>query len=185
MKKKYAILAGVSAFALCFGLLTGCGKKNEEPQEEPEIIQEETQAEHEIVDDAIVEENVQDGEEMPAQDGEQESEDADAAVPAEQTVLVAELTELAEDGSMHVVPFELADETADAAIEDYANVDFSGYVAQEQVQELALAEDAVFFLADNGELVEADAETLAVGCMLIVVTENNGVQFVVIYAPAE
>ena len=184
MQKKYAILAGVSAFALCFGLLTGCGKKNEEPQEEPEIIQEETQAEHEIVDDAIVEETVQDGEEMPAQDGEQESEDADA-VPAEQTVLVAELTELAEDGSMHVVPFELADETADAAIEDYANVDFSGYVAQEQVQELTLAEDAVFFLADNGELVEADAETLAVGCMLIVVTENNGVQFVVIYAPAE
>ena len=184
MKKKYAILAGVSAFALCFGLLTGCGKKNEEPQEEPEIIQEETQAEHEIVDDAIVEETVQDGEEMPAQDGERESEDADA-VPAEQTVLVAELTELAEDGSMHVVPFELADETADAAIEDYANVDFSGYVAQEQVQELTLAEDAVFFLADNGELVEADAETLAVGCMLIVVTENNGVQFVVIYAPAE
>ena len=121
---------------------------------------------------------------MPAQDGERESEDADA-VPAEQTVLVAELTELAEDGSMHVVPFELADETADAAIEDYANVDFSGYVAQEQVQELTLAEDAVFFLADNGELVEADAETLAVGCMLIVVTENNGVQFVVIYAPAE
>ena len=184
MKKKYAILAGVSAFALCFGLLTGCGKKNEEPQEEPEIIQEETQAEHEIVDDAIVEETVQDGEEMPAQDDEQESEDADA-VPAEQTVLVAELTELAEDGSMHVVPFELADETADAAIEDYANVDFSGYVAQEQVQELTLAEDAVFFLADNGELVEADAERLAVGCMLIVVTENNGVQFVVIYAPAE
>lgn len=180
MNKKYAIIAGASALVLTLGLMTGCSQKKEEVVEEEPIVEEETLVETapevEIEDEIVIEEPVE---------GENEEvvEDPEAELPAEQTILVAELTEIAEDGSMTILPYELADETADAAIEDFANVDFSAYLAGEEGEALVLAEDAVFQLAQDGELVEADASSLTVGSMLIVITDAEGNQSIVIYNP--
>ena len=105
-------------------------------------------------------------------------------MPAEAlTIQVAELTEIAEDGSLMALPYTLADETAEHIIEDYANVDFSDYVAGEEAEALVLSEDALFQIALDGELTDADETALLVGSMLIITTAEDGSQTIVIYNP--
>ena len=85
--KKYRIAAGASAAVLALGLLTACGKQEEAPVvEETPVVQEDTlenvtpeiTPEDEVIVEFPLEENVP---------------EADAPVQ-EQTILVAELTEL-------------------------------------------------------------------------------------------
>lgn len=173
--KMYRIAAGASAAVLVLGLMTACGKKQEPVVEEEPIVQENT-----------LEEAVPAPEETPVVEfplEEQESSDAEEEVqPAEHTVRVAELTEIAEDGSMNVLPFMPVDETS--VIEDYLHVDFETFAAGEQNETLELSENAVFHLIVDGEAVEADREALVVGAMLVIVTDAEGVQNVMIHTPA-
>ena len=184
--KMYRILAGASAAALALGMLTACSKKQEEvPKEEP-IIQEETLEqvpteeipnERPVVEFPLEEENSASEEETDENSNEQLSENT-------LTVQVAELVEFAEDGSLMIMPYGPADETADIVIEDYANVDFSSFIAGEESQQMVLSENVLFRMVQEGELVETDEETMLPGSMLIITTDAEGLQTVVIYHPA-
>ena len=174
--KKYRIAAGASAAVLALGLLTACGKKEEAPVvEETPTVQEDTL-------EAVTPESVPEEEtivEFPLEETEPETE----APAQEQTLLVAELTEIAEDGSLTILPYEAEDESL--SIEDAANRDFSAFIAGEEAQPLELAEDALFLLAKDGELTDADASALTIGSMLIIGTDEAGVQTIVIHTPVE
>lgn len=174
--KKYRIAAGASAAVLALGLLTACGKQEEAPVvEETPVVQEDTlenvtpeiTPEDEVIVEFPLEENVP---------------EADAPVQ-EQTILVAELTELGEDGSMTILPYAPVDESL--VIEDAAIVDFTAFTAGEESQPLELHEDDLFRLVQEGELTEADASALTVGSMLVITTDESGVQNIVIHQPVQ
>ena len=183
--KMYRILAGASAAALALGMLTACSKKQEEIPEEEPIVQEETleqvpseeiPEEQPVVEFPLEEENDASEEEIV--------ENSDEQLPEEtMTVQVAELVEIAEDGSLIIVPYGPADETAEIVIEDYVNVDFTTFVAGEESQQLVLSEAVLFQMVQEGELVETDGENMLPGSMLIITTDAQGIQTVVIYHP--
>ena len=174
--KKIQIIAGASAAVLALGVLTACGKK-QEPVEEMPVVQEETL---EVVTPEIQveEEPVQ---EFPLERVEEEEVTEEPELTDEtEARLVAEVTGIAEDGSVMIQPYVFVAETAE---EDSENVDFSAYTAEGEEEELILTDTAVFFTMQNGELMEADETALTVGSMLVI-TDNEGVQNIVIHAPA-
>ena len=179
--KKYRIIAGASAAVLALGLLTACGARQEEVVEKEPVVQEENLEAVTPEEEPIVE--------FPLEDGEAEeapAEETEAELPAEsQRILVAELTEIAEDGAMTIQPYGQIGEGAEIIIEDAANVDFSAFEAGEETEALILAEDAVFQLAQDGELTDADQTALIVGSMLVITTDESGLQTVVIYQAQE
>ena len=92
-------------------------------------------------------------------------------------------TELGEDGSMTILPYAPVDESL--VIEDAAIVDFTAFTAGEESQPLELHEDDLFRLVQEGELTEADASALTVGSMLVITTDESGVQNIVIHQPVQ
>lgn len=184
--KKYRIIAGASAAVLVLGLMTACGAKQEEVVEKEPVIPEDALEEvtPEVVpeEDLVVEFPLEDGETENDEDPEAPVEDPEAELPAEnRTILVAELTEIAEDGSMTILPYAPVDE--ELPIEDYANVDFSAFAAGEESETLTLSDGVLFQVALDGELTDADESALTLGSMLVIVTDDDGSQTIVIYNP--
>ena len=184
--KKYRIIAGASAAVLVLGLMTACGAKQEEVVEKEPVIPEDALEEvtPEVVpeEDLVVEFPLEDGETENDEDPEAPVEDPEAELPAEsRTILVAELTEIAEDGSMTILPYAPVDE--ELSIEDYANVDFSAFAAGEESETLTLSDGVLFQVALDGELTDADESALTLGSMLVIVTDDDGSQTIVIYNP--
>lgn len=184
--KKYRIIAGASAAVLVLGLMTACGAKQEEVVEKEPVIPEDALEEvtPEVVpeEDLVVEFPLEDGETENDEDPEAPVEDPEAELPAEnRTILVAELTEIAEDGSMTILPYAPVDE--ELSIEDYANVDFSAFAAGEESEPLTLSDGVLFQVALDGELTDADESALTLGSMLVIVTDEDGTQTIVIYNP--
>jgi len=182
--KTYRIIAGASAAVLAMGLLTACSPKQEPVVEEEPIVQEEIL--EEVTPEASPEEDII--VEFPLEEGEAETEepveDPEAELPPEnQSILVAELTEIAEDGSMTILPYAPVDESTELVIEDYANVDFSAFLAGGEAEVLVLSGDVLFQTVIDGELSEADETALTVGSMIIITTNAEGVQTVMIYNP--
>ena len=176
--KTYRIIAGASAAVLAMGLMTACSSKQEPVVEEEPIVQEEIQ--QEVTPEVTPEEDVI--VEFPLE--EETAEEAEEEQSAEaMTVQVAEITEIADDGTMTILPYALADESAELMIEDYANVDFSAFVAGEEAEALELSEDVLFQTVIDGELTDADESALMVGSMLIITTADDGSRSIVIYNP--
>lgn len=184
--KKYRIIAGASAAVLVLGLMTACGAKQEEVVEKEPVIPEDALEEvtPEVVpeEDLVVEFPLEDGETENDEDPEAPVEDPEAELPAEnRTILVAGLTEIAEDGSMTILPYAPVDE--ELSIEDFANVDFSAFAAGEESEILTLSDGVLFQVALDGELTDADESALTLGSMLVIVTDEDGTQTIVIYNP--
>ena len=177
--KQYRIIAGASAAVLALGLQTACGSKQEPVVEEEPVVQEEALeavAPEAQPEDVIVE--------FPLEEVEPEAEEQEAELPEEaQPVLVAELMEIAEDGALIVLPYVSTD--ADMVISDYADVDLSAFEAGEETEELVLGENVLFQTELEGELTDADQSALEVGAMLVIVSEEDGAQTIVIHSPVE
>lgn len=191
--KKMRLMAGVTALVLALGLLTACGQQEDKVEEETPVQEEQT--EQTIQDDLTeevlepVEEDPVEEEEMPEEDSETEepeteSEDEDAEEEAEEaaerTVSVAELTEISEDGTMTVTLYAGSEDT-ESLIEDYTDVDFALFEATEQTQLLELHEDMLIYLVRDGLLEETYSTSLTEGCMLLMITEADGTEALVIY----
>jgi len=185
--KKYRIIAGASAAVLTLSLMTACGSKQEEPvQEEQPVVQEEIQTEAPAVQPEVEiqeQEPAETEQEAPTEEAEDSNVESELAAPAQQTIEIAQLTEIAEDGAMTILPYAPADGGEILAMEDYANVDFGAYVAAEETEALELADQVMFQLAQDGELSEADESALTVGSMLVIITDADGVQTIVIHNP--
>jgi len=185
--KKYRIIAGASAAVLTLSLMTACGSKQEEPvQEEQPVVQEEIQTEAPAVQPEVEiqeQEPAETEQEAPTEEAEDSNVESELAAPAQQTIEIAQLTEIAEDGAMTILPYAPADGGGILAMEDYANVDFGAYVAAEETEALELADQVMFQLAQDGELSEADESALTVGSMLVIITDADGVQTIVIHNP--
>ena len=185
--KKYRIIAGASAAVLTLSLMTACGSKQEEPvQEEQPVVQEEIQTEAPAVQPEVEVQEQKPAEteqEAPTEEAEDSDVESELAAPAQQTIEIAQLTEIAEDGAMTILPYAPADGGEILAMEDYANVDFGAYVAAEETEALELADQVMFQLAQDGELSEVDESALTVGSMLVILTDADGVQTIVIHNP--
>lgn len=110
-----------------------------------------------------------------------ESEKEDAVESADD--VVAEITGIAEDGTLELTIYELSEDavTAEYSIEDYASVDFSNYVATEVLQEFVVESTVVINVASEGALTEADSSAFTVGDMLLFYLGEEGVETITIY----
>lgn len=191
--KKVKVIAGVTALVLALGILTACGQKQEEQMEDETQQQEELEnaaqdvtAEDELVENPAEEDNedIVDEEQTPEEEpmtDEEEQEHADEEA-AEKVISVAELTKIEDDGSLTVTLYGAQEDPA-SLITDYTDVDFTMFEGTEERETLELHEDMLFYLACDGALEQTDRTALAEGCMLLLITEADGTEVIVIYEP--
>lgn len=174
-RKSAALLALALSLALCGGLLAGCSSGDDtqpsqtvsavpEESEEPAVTQEPEQSDDTGDDAAEEEESGQDG----------------AAGE-----LVAQVTGVAEDGTLTLAVYELTQEAAGYVITDHAAVELGNYQDSGVSQTYLPQETDTVQAASDGLLTSAAAEDIAVGDMVVIYADAAGNQIIVIYTAGE
>lgn len=92
---------------------------------------------------------------------------------------VGRVSSIEGEGSFMLAMYKANDENA--TIEDYANVDFSQYTARGNSTMYNVKEGTVISVAESGSLQEATAADIVEGDMLVIYTDAEGVNQVVVY----
>lgn len=86
-----------------------------------------------------------------------------------------------EDGNWLLTPYVLADETSEYTITDYAAVEWEHYTATEQIIDYTFEDLTQFHIADSGVLSDATSDTIAVGDLLVIYSDESDTTHIVIY----
>lgn len=157
MNKKFRILAVALSLSLCVGLLAACGSNNGGTTNDT--------TGNNTTSDNTANNN---------------TDDTTGDTLSINTV--AKVTAINEDGSL-----ELQVYSGSGNIADFAAVDFSAYTATESTDSITVSDESVLYAAEDGSLVPAKLDAIAVGDMLVISQDidTNELTQVVLYAAAE
>lgn len=161
MRQKIRILSLVLVLVLCAGVMAACGSSDQEDAGESSSVSDT--------------ETVTAGEEGTDQE---EQEEADAA-----SFTVAEVTAIAGDGTLTLTLCEPADPDSAGSNEltSYASLDLSQFQLSEETETYTVQDGTTVDEADNGTFTPASAEDIAVGDTLVIYTDADGQDAIVIY----
>lgn len=159
MRQKIRILGLVLVLVLCAGMMAACGSSDQEDAGESSSVSDT--------------ETVTDGDEETDQE-----EMVDAA-----SFTVAEVTAISEDGTLTLTLYEPSDpdSAGSNALTSYASLDLSQFQPSEETETYTVQEETTVDEADNGTFTPASAEDIAVGDTLVIYTDEDGQDTIVLY----
>lgn len=93
--------------------------------------------------------------------------------------IIAEVTAVNEDGTLELSIYEILDDTIE--ITDYASVDLTNYYDSYITEPYTIADDTVIAVAAEGVLTETTSEEIMAGDILLIYTDEDAVENIVIY----
>ena len=161
--KKFGVLSLLLVMLLCIGLAaTGCTGSTDD-------------------DDGTTLDDTASDETTDNEDTEDETYEAtDLSIDA----TVAEVTAVGE-GSITVTYYSLAEDNADYVITDAAAVELANYEASSETQELIVDSAWTVWIVEDGVATEGTSDQIVVGDVIIIYTDADGVENIVVYHSEE
>lgn len=163
MRKKFRTLALALALVMCAGLMTECGSSDDGSTSEDSSLS--------------------DTQETTDSETEEESQDTQTSLADTAAFTVAEVSQVAEDGTLTLILYEPTDsESTDSSdLTSYADLDLSQFQRSEETQTYTPQDSITVDEADNGTLTPASLQDIAVGDTLVIYTDEEGNDAIVLY----
>lgn len=171
MKKHMKFVALSMALILCLGLLSACSSGDDGAAATDEVTE---------TEEPVETSEVTETEEPVETDAAEETDPGDGATD-EDTLQIAEVTAIAEDGTLSMTLYTLIEGAEEPS--DYADIDMSVFEAGTETAEYLPDETVQIYVASDGTLTEATAADIAVGDMLAFYKTEDGTDAIAIYHP--
>ncbi len=98
--------------------------------------------------------------------------------------MVAEITAIG-DSSFTLIVYSLTEEGTDYVITDVAAVELVNYEPSSETEEISIDSAWVVWIVEDGVATEGTSEQIVIGDVIIIYTDSNGIENVVVYHSEE